>query len=569
MEQLTWEGPGFRGGAPVTLRDIAPIADRPPNRGETWDKRAARKHLGRTYAAALERFAGAPGETVTGQGQMNVLGRLPDPGRPRPFVQGALTAGPHGRAAEQVPYAIALKRGRQARATPEQIVRATVQGLRSCGQNWLVGETADGRDVVEGVWLCHNRLCPTCAALTQQAWVRRLQPLFAHAGTTARQYRYPTKRGGSVQIPGVWVDVDLDATGHVVWDGHGDVTRWERAQHKEDLASRAEQRGDAGAVARYAGQAAALVQREPERVRLYAFFVTLTVRNLPHIWQDPTDTDPGGSALDAALNRPWRVLRETARRRPDSKAGRFLRHIRGGADVTEITHHRAKGFHPHKHALILADVPYLAKNALRELWASYTDGAGQVVDVRPFYRAESLETGEALTPEAAIVELCKYLVKPQSEIDPAALREVVLAMRGRRRINTWGCLRELPPAEPEDALNPPDTPAVIETGRHVLYHYTPNGRRYRRMWTWPATPRDPIIPIGRGPDPAPYSTLDDITPTPADHDRDIAARLAARPVPYGRIDDRRFALDERVRQQNQAERAARDGDRARTVGDGL
>ncbi|MGC8488473.1 MAG: protein rep [Clostridia bacterium] len=379
--------------------------------------------------------------------------------------------------------------------------------------------------------------------------MRRLDPLFARAGLTSRQYVYRNKQGEKVRIPGVWLEVPLDATGHVVWAGHADAIQLQRAQRKEDLATRAEVRGDTPAMMRYMAQARQLLDGPPKTVRLYAFFVTLTVRNVPHIWRDASDTDPGGSVLDAAINRPWRILRETARRRPDSAAGRFLRHIRGGADVTEITHHRATGFHPHKHALILADVPYLAKNALRELWADYTGGAGQIVDVRPFYRAQDLQTGEALNAEKAIVELCKYLVKPQSEMDPSALREVVLATRGRRRINTWGCLRELPPAQPEEALNPPDAPAVIPEGHHALYRYTPNGRRYRPLWRWPATVEDPIVPIGRRPDPAPYSTRDDVTWAPAEQERYRAAAIAGTRIPYGLVEDRRVELWERVQRR--------------------
>lgn len=540
---------GVQGAAPpVPLRvsERETFADKP---SQTWENRAERKHLARTYAAALARFTGPKRELKRVAGNVTALVRKPLKGRSLPAVQGELTHDARGRLVETISHRVTTHHKSRERETPEEILRSTVQALRGCARDWVIGETPKGQQVVEGVWLCHNLLCPTCAILTQQTWVRRLHPLFAHAGTTERQYTYRQKNGRKIRIPGVWVDLKLDATGHVLWDGAEDWIRLRKAQRREDLALRAEGRRDRQALTRYTEQARALLDRDPQVVRLYAFFVTLTVRNQPHIWQDATDTDPGGSRLDAALNKPWRTLRETARRRPKSAAGRFMAQVKGGADVTEITWSKAKGFHGHKHALVLADVPYLSKDALRKLWADYTDGEGQIVDVRPFYKAVDLETGAALLPEKAVSELLKYLVKPQAEMDPAALREVVLAMRGRRRVNTWGCLRELPPAEPEEALNPPETPAVMPEGRHVRYHYMPNGRRYRRAQVWRATAADPIIPIGRGPDPAPYSTRDDITPSRAEHDRAVAAVLAGRPLSYGQIDDRRFALEERTRRR--------------------
>ncbi len=87
--------------------------------------------------------------------------------------------------------------------------------------------------------------------------------------------------------------------------------------------------------------------------------MTLTLRNTQHLLERDADGHLTWHVLRDALGRAWRRMRETARRRPDSAAGRLWRHIVGGAKVIEITWNKHRQtWHPHMWLLAGAAVLY-------------------------------------------------------------------------------------------------------------------------------------------------------------------------------------------------------------------
>lgn len=413
---------------------------------------------------------------------------------------------------------------------------AEARTMNRCAVIWQGGETAGGPSVVEAARFCEHRLCPTCRGRRAREWSERLRPVYA-----ATEFRLD-ENGLLERSPEA-----LDAA----------ESRFEHQVAMDEAMGRPER-----SAARARRMAA---RRWAEPVKLYPLFVTLTVPNIPHLveWNPetgmqsvPTDQertlagqvealaedDPlrkiiaaklervrrknrGRTYLDAVLWEPFRRFRETARRKPDSDAGRWWSLIAGGLWTLEVTYNRqAQTFHPHLHMVVWARVPFLHPEGLRKLWAHYAPGA-EVVDIRPvtpgLARDAVKDVGDVQRAGPVGAEhLVEYMLggmAKKMEEGPDGAKdfrerryprgfwhEVALATANRRLINTFGFLRELDgaavvaeaaeatAAEPGDETGHVD---VVTEGRHVLRAWDWRAKTYRVLAAWPASAADPILPM--------------------------------------------------------------------------
>lgn len=391
--------------------------------------------------------------------------------------------------------------------------------LDGCGTVHLEGVLPDGKNVTEMTFHCRNRLCPTCRAARARGWQKKLQPYMRHDS-------------------------------HLLLDGNGQIVQDER--HWNPATGELENREE-WAAARFA-EAIELDRRiaQPQRTKnrekrlermserheetLYPLFVTLTMPNIPHLvtWNKDGEMI---NELDRRLWQPWRRMRETARRRPNSRAGRLMGLIMGGIWVTEVTHrkrhkkytkgrrirvperHKRNGrkgrviylFHPHIHCIVWSKKSYIHKLALQRVWNYYAPGA-KVVDVRRV--TDGLAQDLVKDPgDVQRWSLINYLLggnakKLETTQDgkqdfkerrypPEFWHELALATKNRRLVNTFGLLRGLKEPQEVDGEDVQDV-ASSNTGTHVLRQWDRKTRAYvvdPVKGRWPATPDDPIIPM--------------------------------------------------------------------------
>lgn len=119
----------------------------------------------------------------------------------------------------------------------------------------------------------------------------------------------------------------------------------------------------------------------------------------------------------------------------------WKRSVSGGAAFTEVKISRTDGrWHPHLH--VMCQGKYLPQNLLADAWFEVT-GDSSIVDVRM-----------AKSAEAVTRYLASYVTKGWSNAiyhHPEKLREIMLAMKGRKLVRTFGTWSKLRLLEP-----PPD-----------------------------------------------------------------------------------------------------------------
>jgi hypothetical protein len=232
----------------------------------------------------------------------------------------------------------------------------------------------------------------------------------------------------------------------------------------------------------------AAIRRHGHEAKLY--LLTLTLRN----------GDDLGDLVDLLI-RSWSTMWHD--RKPRGRhAGNELARILGGLRSVEVKRGRSGGWHPHLHALVLADhdlpVEQDAGGAWRwpELsrqWAKRTNGSF-VVECHPVTMIASAEPndGASLTQHVttatsiehftgAVAEVCKYAVK-LARLDPADLLTAWGVLHGRRLAEPFGLLRGLDRdaerAERESADLVRSVAAVAEVDyRYGRSGYTATGYR--------------------------------------------------------------------------------------------
>lgn len=109
---------------------------------------------------------------------------------------------------------------------------------------------------------------------------------------------------------------------------------------------------------------------------------------------------------------------------------RLFEKVRGGGYTIETTYNsEAKTWHVHLH--ILADVDWIFQSELSSTWESITGS--------PVAYITSVGYREGQTPEKAVREIAKYIVKPGDFLDePALVNEYLAAVKSMRLFQVFG-----------------------------------------------------------------------------------------------------------------------------------
>lgn len=167
-----------------------------------------------------------------------------------------------------------------------------------------------------------------------------------------------------------------------------------------------------------------------ENPALDPWLVTLTVRNSHDLPQ----------VLDHLLD----SLRTLHRRRSRPNQPSIMHAVAGGVYAVELTHDKETGWHPHVHAIWLAESDPGTFN-LRSEWERIT-GDSFMCDVRPII-AERQSDPDIDEHAGGFAECFKYAMKP-AELGPDLLEQSYPVLSGRRLVGSFGVFRGIP--EPDE-----------------------------------------------------------------------------------------------------------------------
>lgn len=315
--------------------------------------------------------------------------------------------------------------------------RARGAKLWGCRAWQLLGATPDGDWRLEATWACHHPLCPQCRAARGERWKSKLLPILERNDKDGLALdgcgRIWRPRAGAPE------DFVYDATGR-------QLRKWEAARRK--IAPK----------------------------RYWPLFITLTFRNVARLVEHDSNGRMIANVLTDQVQKAWRTMRETARRRPNSAAGRLWSVVKGGVRVIEITQNpRDKSWHPHLHILVLSDVSFIDKAELSQLWEHYSDA--YITDVRAVQNSSK-----------AMKELVKYITKPGmshhkngggqqlQKMRPEHLEELADAVRYKRLIQPFGLFLSLPPV--------PVAWADRQQTLHEVWGWDPQAGEWTRREWW-------------------------------------------------------------------------------------
>lgn len=199
-----------------------------------------------------------------------------------------------------------------------------------------------------------------------------------------------------------------------------------------------------------------VVQAEAPGLRPY--LVTFTVKNGP-------DLGERFKNLRRAMQRMTQARRDHLKAPSKNKHVEFAKAV-GGVHSIETKRGQNSGeWHPHAHMIWLChEAPDQAK--LSEEWKHWT-GDSFIVDVRPFRNSDEITSG--------FLEVFKYALK-FSELPLADNWDAYFALRGKRLVDSFGCLRgvEVPEDLADECFD--DLPFV-----EMLYRYTNGGYSLKRV----------------------------------------------------------------------------------------
>lgn len=356
------------------------------------------------------------------------------------------------------------------------IVARTAKQLGNCSTVQFIGITPDKKEVVQDTYTCHSRFCEICA----------------------------NRRSKEVQkrMAGWYVD------GATVMDGRGklagnrtreEVSRW--------MVSQVELQSALNRLPEDQPELSDVLQKilddgekelQHEAKPLYWHFITLTIPNIPHVWE----RDANGNAinwLDVKILQPWRKLWRASRAKKSGKASRekkskhrkfltakrpkkdkkkkknakrgrkpiaglsLFRMMLGYMGRLEITFNKkARTFHPHIHLLVVSQSRWIPRPLVLAAWQYYTSVQTRNVQVK---KADPSTVGK---------ELVKYVTKTADlEDDAEAAKELARALYGRRTLFTGGAMYGIRWSE---------TVAQWEKERAYMKHEPTEGRHVRRTW---------------------------------------------------------------------------------------
>ena len=206
---------------------------------------------------------------------------------------------------------------------------------------------------------------------------------------------------------------------------------------------------------------------------LTPYLVTLTVRN--------------GSDLRERLDHLDRSLTRLNKRRHGKRSRSLLTTIRGAVWSYEVTFSEANGWHPHVHAVWLAEEEP-DQFALRREWEEIT-GDSFMCDVRPIVpQGSERPDGEESTivdPFAkGFAEVFKYALKA-AELPPHQALEAYRILRGRRLVRSFGEFYGVPEPANDDLADEMPSPEELPY-IDLLWRYVAGGR-YEHQATFDRT----------------------------------------------------------------------------------
>jgi hypothetical protein len=376
--------------------------------------------------------------------------------------------------------------------------------LDQCARRWMTGERPNGQAVTEAVKFCNHRLCPICRVRRAMEWMKRLAPIYRQSEVVQDD------KGQSFYGPAEFT-----------LDGNGLLVRSEAAlvEARRKFAQQAIMDADMGKPERTAARADKLDRMAMrETVRLYPRFITLTIRNIPHLVEVDEDGNVTRNYLDEALREPFKRLRDTARRRPDSDAGRLWALIKGGLYTVEVTYNsKTTFFHPHLHLVIWTEVAFLHNQAVENVWKQY--GGGEEQEARTDTRKVSAGLARDAVKDLGDIDrggiayilggMAKHL-ESDGEGDPdfkerryprEFWHELALATAGRHLVETFGFLQGLEDSQvvadyQAEAMSEEENDDADESqtvGMHVVRQWVWRNKQYVIRASWPASAEDPIM----------------------------------------------------------------------------
>lgn len=318
------------------------------------------------------------------------------------------------------------------------LLDAVAARLGGCHAEEWVQRDLEGKTWLASTSRCMIRFCPICAA--------------------KRTQKFQDRMGHWYQEGQWWVDGNGKLRGNRDIEEIGEAAAADlalsEALHLEDEIAAMLEKADREA--------------EHHQIRLSSHLITLTIPNIPHVWDYAA---PQPNLLDLFLIEPFRRMMASAKRwrlkegrrtphqshsratmrramQRSRRAGRktwswkrprgrryvlglsVIAAIRGYARVVEITvNRRNKTYHPHLHILTLGDRGYIPKGIIRHLWRHYTENpAITQVNIK---KADPATIGK---------ELVKYLTKINDIRDGAMLQEIIRATYRRRMIQMGGIM---------------------------------------------------------------------------------------------------------------------------------
>ena len=141
------------------------------------------------------------------------------------------------------------------------------------------------------------------------------------------------------------------------------------------------------------------------------------------------------------LETSWRTLYHDNKNMRD----KWKREFAGGLRSLEIVVGKnSNKWHPHMHLLLLKDHYNKDYEWIKSNWKSITNNNGSIY-------IKSIQNDNLLK---GVVECVKYIMKPERKIfnDDKRFLEMWETVKGKRQINTWGCLRGIKTKVIEDDI---------------------------------------------------------------------------------------------------------------------
>lgn len=351
------------------------------------------------------------------------------------------------------------------------IVGRTAEQLAACSTVQFVGVTPDGREIVQDTYSCHSRFCSICAHQRSKKVQKRMNGWYVGGKTV------------------------LDGRGKMAGNRtKEEITQWMVSRVELLSAQNRLPESQTGLEEALGGLLLdGEAELEKQETDLHWHFITLTVPNIPHLFE----RDPEGlevNWLDKMILEPWRKMWNASRQRRRAKKNSKRKARIPGLDVIaallgymgrlEITYNRrTKEFHPHIHLLALSDRRWLPYDLILRAWQHFTSQETKVIDVR------------AADPATVGKELVKYVTKTADVAgDPNAAKELARALYGRRTLFTGGAMFGVRWSE-EIAQWGQEMAYIRESpaeGHHVRRRWDPSTERFEYEILRQADSDDPI-----------------------------------------------------------------------------